>query len=389
MSRQEQITGRDTGTAAFSGRHDARMGAAASTGRHQVNASVGSNRTSVMEPLSATAAHRIGNRGFVSGSRSVNRSTGTFGAFSTSSSHQSNWSHNNWSHQGNWSHNNWSHNNWSHNNWSHNNFHHGDAFHRHHHNFHDDDDVFVVFGFGGFWPWPWWWWDGWSPWYSYPWWPYYGYPGYGSINYYNYYDDSALQPGSTDYGMQVPDYNALSAVGQKMKAQPETQSDKLFDDGVQAFGRQDYPTAIEKFRTAVRLEPDDTVIPFAYAQALFANNDYEQAAAVITTTLAEMSPQKAEVFYPRGMYKDENILNAQIENLRRAVLMDPQNSQLQLLYGYQLLGVGKTDEAVVPLNTANRDAKTAPSAAALLDLLKRTEQQSAAPAEQPSTEPAK
>jgi hypothetical protein len=80
MSRQEQITGRDTGTAAFSGRHDARMGAAASTGRHQVNASVGSNRTSVMEPLSATAAHR-GDRGFVSGSRSVNRSTGTSGAF--------------------------------------------------------------------------------------------------------------------------------------------------------------------------------------------------------------------------------------------------------------------------------------------------------------------
>jgi Flp pilus assembly protein TadD len=385
MSRSEQIAEplssavRSNSAGGFSGRHDARMGAVASTGRHGQSTSVTNNRRSVMEPLNATTRHRFsGHQGFVGGNRSSSRSINTSGVFNTSSMHQGNWSHNSWS-QGNWSHNNWSHNNWMWNrNFHHGDFHHNDFFHHHHRDF---DNDFVFIGFGGFWPWwgSWWWWGGWYPYYWYPWWygPSYGYYpyNYGSYNY-NYYGSDY---GSTDYGMQVPDYNALSAVGQKMKAQPQTQSDKLFDEGVEAFGHQDYATAVEKFRMAVRLEPNDTVLPFAYAQALFANNDYEKAAAVITTTLYEMAPEKPEVFYPGGLYKDENILNAQIENLHRAVLMDPQNSQLQLLYGYQLLGVGKTDEAMVPLNTAKRDARTAPSATLLLDLLKRTEQPSTAP----------
>jgi len=269
---------------------------------------------------------------------------------------------------------------------------HGDSWHNnHHHNSCDNDDVFFVIG--GFWP-TWWCWNSWYPYYWYPYsygYSYYGYPYYGydaSISYpmggdtYNYYNNNynttgPLQPGSTVNGMQVPDYDALRAAGQKGTA--ETQSDKLFDEGVKAFGNNDYATAVENFRMAVRLEPEDTVLPFAYAQSLFANNQYEQAAAVISTTLAEMNPHKAEISYPRGLYKDAGVLDAQIENLRRAVLMDPRNTQLQLLYGYQLLGIGKVDDAVVPLTVAKNDPKTTAPAAALLDLIDRMKQPSNMP----------
>ena len=357
-----------------------------SADRHATSA-VANNRMSIMKPIGARdttvaavssrhstitdrRAAMIGSRD-PAGSVGVNRSL-------SGSRQQGNWQQGN-SHNGNWSHGNWNHNNWGH----------GNGWHGNHHHWCNNGSVFVAIG--GFWPW--WGWYGWYPYYWYPYYgysyygyPYYGYPYYGygasiwypmggdTYNYYNYnYDTTgALQPGSTVNGVQVPDYGALSAVGQK--AAPQSKSDKLFDDGVQAFGKQDYATAIAKLQEAVRLEPDDTVLPFAYAQALFANTQYEQAAAVISTTLSEMSPRKAEISYPRGLYKDEDILNTQIKNLERAVLMNPTDTQLQLLYGYQLMGIGKIDEAKVALTVAKRDARTAAAATALLDVMERAQQ---------------
>jgi len=339
---------------------------------------------SIMRPIGAGAAVTTTHSAIAGRHTTISSNIASnFGGSHSSGSwgHQSNGWHNN-GHQGNAWHGNWHHGDAGHGGWNH-----GDGWHRnnHHHDF-DDDDVFFVIG--GFWPW--WGWYSWYPYYAYPY--YYGYPYYGSYygydtslgysmgggdtyNYYNYNNDATgpLQPGSTINGMQVPDYDALRAAGQG-------QSDKLFDDGVLAFGKQDYATAIAKMQEAVRLEPEDTVLPFAYAQALFANNQYEQAAAVISTTLSEMSPRKAEISFPRGLYKDENILNAQIRNLERAVLMDPANSQLQLLYGYQLMGSGKIDEAKVALNVAARDAKTAAAATSLLDVIERAQQQTVTPA---------
>ncbi|OHB45583.1 MAG: hypothetical protein A2178_02135, partial [Planctomycetes bacterium GWC2_49_10] len=226
-----------------------------------------------------------------------------------------------------------------------------------------------------------------NPWWNYYWYPWYSYPIYGydrtyygypydsgdttyNYNYYgNYGSTDVLVPGTTVGGVEVPDYNALSAAGAKSDA------DKFFDMGVTEFGNSNYASAVENFRTAVRLDTADTDLPFAYAQALFANNEYEKASAVLTTALFEMSPQKAEISYPRGMYADQSVLDTQIGNLKRAVLMDPTSGELQLLYGYQLLGVGKYDEAKVSLNVAKNNAKTAPSASMLLELADRMQQQ--------------
>jgi Tfp pilus assembly protein PilF len=195
------------------------------------------------------------------------------------------------------------------------------------------------------------------------------------------YTPGPLVAGSYYAGVQVPDYDGLAAIGQKINTQaaqepavpPQntSETDKLFDEAVKAFESQDYAGAAEKLRTAVRMEPNDVVLPFAYAQTLFAMTEYEKAAAVLYTALTEMGPKKQDVFYPRGLYKDEAVLDGQIKNLQRAVLMDPQNAEMQLLLGYQLLGTGKYDEAKAPLNAAARNARTATPAQALISLLDR------------------
>jgi Tfp pilus assembly protein PilF len=223
----------------------------------------------------------------------------------------------------------------------------------------------------------------------------------GGDNYYtyNYYGSDTtspsvsstgpLTPGTIVNGVEVPDYDALRTAGRQVTVPPQaalqtspqqpaepTESDKLFDAGVTAFGDGNYPAAIETFQRAVRLEPNDVILPFAYAQALFANTDYEQAAAVLQTALSEMMPAKPEVFFPRGLYKDDAVLTAQIKSLERAVMMNPANSELQLLYGYQLLGIGKADDAKVPLGVAKRDTRTAGPASTLLSLIDRVKAES-------------
>ncbi|MDO8304095.1 MAG: tetratricopeptide repeat protein [Sedimentisphaerales bacterium] len=265
---------------------------------------------------------------------------------------------------------------------------------------------YVFMSVGGYWPsYPYaryYWYDC-HPWYWYGAAPVaYQVGGGDTNNYYtyNYYGSDnattttsstgALTPGTIVNGVEVPDYDALrSAAGRQVTVPPQaaaqtppeqpaapTESDKLFDAGVTAFGDGNYPTAIETFQRAVRLEPNDVILPFAYSQALFANNDYEQAAAVLQTALTGMAPAKPEVFFPRGLYKDDAVLAMQIKNLERAVMMNPTNSGLQLLYGYQLLGIGKMDDAKVPLGVAQRDARTAGPASALLNLIDRVKAES-------------
>ena len=194
-------------------------------------------------------------------------------------------------------------------------------------------------------------------------------------------DTTTLVTGSSVAGVQVPDYDGLVAAGRRVQAEaaaePATQPDQpspadtLFDEAVKAFGNNDYATAIEKLRTAVRLDPNDVIMPYAYAQALFANNEYEKAAAVVHTALMGLTPQQAEVFYPRGMYQDENLLTSQIKNLERAVMMDPTNSQMQLLLGYHYLGTAQLDQAMAPLTAAQRNGSTEGPAKALLSLLEK------------------
>ena len=144
-----------------------------------------------------------------------------------------------------------------------------------------------------------------------------------------------------------------------------------FEEGVIAFEAGDYETAEEKFARASELAPDDIIMPFAYAQALFANEKYSQAAELLRRALAKTTPEKEGVFYPRGLYTNDDILFEQIDRLAAQAELYSFDGDLQLLLGYQLLGIGKIDEASEALYQAKRDWQNAVSADILLNLLEK------------------
>lgn len=232
---------------------------------------------------------------------------------------------------------------------------------------------YIFVSLGGYWPY--------YPYRRYYWYPCHPYRWYGDYpmeyvvpgDTYNYY-----YYGSPDQPIRVPvpDYDALGEVRKKLEEEPLekpaeiTQADRCFEKGVKTFEAGNYAAAVAKFQTALEQAPDDIVLPFAYVQALFADARYRKAAEVLREALSKVLPQEQGVFYPRGLYPDENILKGQIEQLSKVVKLNPFDSDLQLLLGYQLLGMGRFDEALEPLENAQKDYKNTQAATRLLGLLK-------------------
>ena len=113
------------------------------------------------------------------------------------------------------------------------------------------------------------------------------------------------------------------------------------------------------------------VLPFAYAQALFADEQYSKAVSVLIPAFEELTPEKEGVFFPRGLYSEDDILFEQIDRLVEKAELYSFDSDLQLLLGYQLLGIGEYDEAAAPLQRARQADRTEASAEVLLDLLEK------------------
>jgi tetratricopeptide (TPR) repeat protein len=170
------------------------------------------------------------------------------------------------------------------------------------------------------------------------------------------------------------DANTFADVRERLAAQaaeepaPETLADQYFEDAVNAFEAGDYDTAANKFAYALDLEPDDMVLPFAYVQALFANQQYAEAVEVLREALSKLPPDTEGIFYPRGLYPDDDILFEQIGQLAATAELYPSDENLQLLLGYQLLGAGKLDRATGPLQQIGPDSENAAPAEKLLQL---------------------
>jgi tetratricopeptide (TPR) repeat protein len=185
-----------------------------------------------------------------------------------------------------------------------------------------------------------------------------------TYNYY-YYDQSA--PRQDDLGQAQKDLEEEAPA----KPAEESQADRYFEQAVKAFEAADYAAAAAKFLDSQKLAPDDMVLPFAHVQALFAGGEYKQAAESLRKALIKASPEQEGVFYPRGLYRDDSVLQRQVEQLARAVRLDSTDSDLSLLLGYQLLGVGRFDEAVGHLQNARPDSNNSQSATVLMGLLEK------------------
>jgi len=202
-----------------------------------------------------------------------------------------------------------------------------------------------------------------------------------TYNYYTYnYSYGESYAPSASYqsaeGVGVVDHTTFADVRERLAqqaAEPNapTPADTYFEEAVKAFEEGNYDTAAEKFAEAMDLAPEDLVLPFAYAQTLFANGQYSEAADALRSALENVSPEAEGVFYPRGLYAEDEVLLHQIDLLTKAAELYTSDADLQLLLGYQLLGIGEIDEALEPLQQAGLDLENKDSAEVLLNLLEK------------------
>ena len=210
--------------------------------------------------------------------------------------------------------------------------------------------------------------------------PYYQYnypsPRYYYYEYYRTYD----YPPRT-YRQRQPGPPQDSSTGEPDKTSPpQTQTedaaeyvgiDPRLEDIADAFAARDYENAARQANQALTDEPENAVLPFVYSQALFADGKYSQAADVLREAVRNLDAEKQELFYPLGFYPDEDVLKDQISNLSEAAAAQPSNADLKLLLGYQLLGVGRYDDALDALQKAQADYVNREAAAIMTDILER------------------
>ena len=193
-----------------------------------------------------------------------------------------------------------------------------------------------------------------------------------TYNTYNYHNDNIQTSDYSLAGASQSDYTPEQPLDEP---EYESVADLCFARAVELFEAENYSDAVLQLREAVLLSPDDIILPFTYSQALFANGDYSHAASVLREAVAMIPEDELTVYYPRGLYKDENVLTEQIRQLESAAGKEPFNSDYQLLLGYQYLGFGELDKAHQPLIEATGSAANASTAAKLLELAAKLEQE--------------
>jgi len=222
-------------------------------------------------------------------------------------------------------------------------------------------------------------------------------PVYNTYNY-NYYGTTAGQSSAYSYsseGTAGAGFDDFSDVREKLRRQKEqalaeeagkealdeptaeTEVDILFDKGVRAFGEGNYMDAAKEFREAITLDEGDVILPFTYCQALFAEGRYAHAASVLRSAVLRLPEDELTVYYPRGLYEDEEVLNEQIAQLAEATATEPFSADLKLLLGYQLLGTGENEKAAEQLNELRTDEVNGSTAEKLLMLLEKAESEKA------------
>jgi len=248
---------------------------------------------------------------------------------------------------------------------------------------------------GGYWPCSYrytrYYWYGCHPYYWYGYYPIAREVRTPTYNYYtyNYYTN---EDGSYQQVETVNSEIFENIAEQTAEPQETTLADVYFEEAVKAFEVAQYNTAAAKFAKAFELAREDMVLPFAYAQALLASEQYSAAARILRGALEKISPEKEGVFFPRGLYPDEETLLKHIDRLAERAEQFSFDADLQLLLGYQLLGIGQHDRAVDPLMNANRDLVNAKATGVLLDLLEKIKTaqpkpETSAPAETPAPAP--
>jgi hypothetical protein len=199
-----------------------------------------------------------------------------------------------------------------------------------------------------------------------------------TYNTYNYYGTGETTPSTRTIVYDNPPLTQTTDVVDVIDAPTEESVvDICFAHGVKVFGDGNYAEAVERFRRAVQMDPEDVILPFTYSQALFANCEFALAAGVLRGAIGNIPDDELTIYYPRGLYEDEAVLEVQIQQLESAIAGEPFDADYQLLLGYQYLGIGELEKARGPLLEAGRDNANQYTAGKLLELADRLEAQQA------------
>jgi hypothetical protein len=241
---------------------------------------------------------------------------------------------------------------------------------------------YVFVSLGGWWPWDYnctrYYWYGCHPyrWYGYSPVPYAVGSTYNNYTY-NYYGTDNGAQGSAMPGAMTPADPAVDVAGEGKQVPAAGPADHHFSAGVKAFEEGHYAMAAASFQQAMAQAPDDRILPFAYAQALFADGHYQDTVAVLRLALddADVTDGVPGVFYPRGLYQDDDTLFKHIDQFMDVQEQQPQDADLKLLLGYHLLGIGEVSLARAYLSDAENATENIPAARTLLELADRLEQE--------------
>jgi len=123
-------------------------------------------------------------------------------------------------------------------------------------------------------------------------------------------------------------------------------ADRLAEAGRKAFTAGQYGRALELFRRAVEIMPDEGSTHFLVSQAEFALGKYREAVAAITAGMAVRPDWPDARFVVRDLYwKSPEVFDDHLKALRQAVEAFPDDPGLLFLLGHQLWFDGKPDEA--------------------------------------------
>ena len=174
-------------------------------------------------------------------------------------------------------------------------------------------------------------------------------------------------------------YDSRRDATEELQPQPEppdeqsqrVQLDEQLQDIADAFADCNYTEAARRAGEALNADPDNQVLPFLYSQSLFADQEYGAAASVLRQALTHVDVEEDGVYYSTGFYPDRERLEQQIQDLIETAKAEPSNADLQLVLGYQLLGVGRFEGALEALQTAERDYVNRRAATVLIDVLEK------------------
>lgn len=120
-------------------------------------------------------------------------------------------------------------------------------------------------------------------------------------------------------------------------------SDSVLDNAVAAFRQQDYDTALDITNNGIAQTPDDAVLHEFRALALFAKQDYQQAAATIHSVLAVGPGWDWTTL--SGIYANADLYTTHLRTLEAFTKSNPQDAASQFLLAYQYLTCGHNDAA--------------------------------------------